>query len=160
MIHMLRAANIGDLDFIFNLIIDGAKEGHFNQELYTSDEAKRGFRIELMSILEKQVRLGGLRAYGSVYEIKGKRVGFLLISSGPGNKGNELWMASVDPEYRGKGHGKTMMLYVINQFSGKNLILFARCAPKSEVMYQLLTNNGFKLFETGPEGTRGITFQL
>jgi ribosomal protein S18 acetylase RimI-like enzyme len=95
-----------------------------------------------------------------VYEHEDKRIGFLLISEGPENKGNELWMAAVDPEYRNQGHGKTMILNVLNQFKGKNLFLFARCSPKSEIMYQLLTKNGFKLFETGPEGTRGIIYQL
>lgn len=51
---MLRAANVSDLDFIFQLIYEGAKEGYFNTQLYEIPEATRGLRIELTSILEIQ----------------------------------------------------------------------------------------------------------
>jgi hypothetical protein len=33
-VYMLRAANVSDLDFIFQLIYEGAKEGYFNTQLY------------------------------------------------------------------------------------------------------------------------------
>lgn len=82
------------------------------------------------------------------------------MSAGENNEGNELWIVAIDKKFRNQGHGKQMILGIINQFKGKNLMLFARCAPESEIMYQLLLQHGFNHFTTGQEGYRGLMYEL
>lgn len=157
---MHRYANIDDLDFIYGLIIDSAKDGHFDRRLYTMPEAARGWRVELASIISERKRINGLFASAIVYDVDEVPVGFVLMSAGEGNKGNELWMAAIHPEHRGRGHGTRMIRGVLDQFKGRNLILLARCAPASETMYRILLKSGFQHAATGEEGYRGLTYQL
>lgn len=157
---MHRNANIGDLDFIYEMVMDGAKYGYFNRKFQELTAAANGLRLELTSILKNQVRPNGLQAYGITYEYEGRPIGFVLMSAGEQNKGNELWMAAIHPDFREKGHGRKMVKGVLEQFKGRNLMLFARCAPESERMYQLLLNNGFRHVATGEEGYRGMMYEL
>lgn len=157
---MHRNANIGDLDFIYELVMGGAKHGFFNRQFQELPAAANGLRLELALILESQVRPNGLRAYGIIYEHKGLPIGFVLMSDDEQNKGRELWMAAIHPGFQKKGHGKKMIQGVLDQFKDRNLMLFARCAPESERMYQLLTKNGFKHVATGEEGYRGMMYEL
>ncbi len=157
---MLRAAKIGDLNFVFELIIEGAEKGHFSRELCESPNEAHAFRLELASILENGVNQEGMQSYGLVYESEGKRIGFMFMKAAFANRGNELWLAAIHPDYRNKGFGKAMILTVLNKFQGKNLYLYARCSPESKVMYQLLIKNGFQLNKIGSDGTRALIYQL
>lgn len=157
---MHRNANINDLGFIYELIMDGAKHGYFNRKFQEIPAAANGLRLELTSILTSQVRPNGLRAYGVIYEYQNEPIGFVLMSAGEENKGNELWMAAIHPDFRGKGHGKKMIQGILEQFKRRNLMLFARCAPESERMFQLLLKNGFRHVITGKEGYRGLMYGL
>ena len=47
-----------------------------------------------------------------------------------------------------------------NNFLLQRLMLFARCSPESEKMYQLLLKNGFAYVETSKEGYRGMIYEL
>lgn len=158
--NMHRNATINDLNFIFELIMDGAKSGYFNREFQDLPAAANGLHLELASILTDKTRANGLTAYGIIYENKGKRAGFVLMSAGEEDKGNELWMASIKPNLRGKGFGKKMIQGVLEQFKGRNLMLFARCAQESKAMFNLLSKNGFKHVATGEEGYRGMMYEL
>ena len=82
------------------------------------------------------------------------------MSAGPDNKGNELWMAAIDPLHRGQGEGREMIDSILDQFKGKNLSLFARCAPASERMFQMLLTRGFKQVALGEQGSRGLIYTL
>lgn len=157
---MHRNANLKDLEFMYSQIMDGANHGYFNRKFQELPAAANGLRLELTSILTKGVRPNGLRAYGIIFENNGVPIGFVLMSAGEGNKGNELWMAGIDSKHRGKGYGKQMIQGVLEQFKGRNLMLFARCAPESETMYQLLSKNGFRHVATGEEGYRGLMYEL
>lgn len=157
---MLRHAELKDLTFIYQLIMDGSKHGYFNREYQEKEAAADGLLVELELMITKNIRVNNIIAQAIVYEHLNKPIGFVLLSGGPDNKGNELYMASVAEGYRGKGHGKKMITGVLDQFKGKNKMLFARCAQESETMYQLLLKNGFKYSTTGDEGYRGLTYEL
>ena len=157
---MHRNANIHDLNFIYDLIMDGAKHGYFNRQYQTTIGASNGLKVELESILKNKKKYDGQTAYGVIFEHNGSPAGFVIMSAVENNKGNELWMAAVTPRLRGKGIGKKMIQGITQQFSGKNLMLMARCAPESETMFQLLLKSGFEHFDTGKEGYRGMMFTL
>lgn len=157
---MHHNASIANLDLIYELIMDGAKHGYFNREFQKLPAAANGLRLELTSILENRLRPNGLPAYGIVYEHEDRVIGFVLMSAGEGNIGNELWMAAIHPDFREKGHGRKMVQGVLEQFKGRKLMLFARCAPESKRMYQLLLKNGFRHVATGDEGYRGMMYEL
>lgn len=156
---MHRPATIQDVSFIYDLILDGSKNGYFNRAFCQVTGASNGLFVELTSIIAEKIRPNGLQAEALIYEHKGRSVGFIIMSAGENNKGNELWMAAIHPDHRGKGHGKAMITWVLDQFEGKNHLLFARCAPESEIMYQLLLSHGFSHMVTGDEGYRGLIYE-
>ena len=82
------------------------------------------------------------------------------MSTVENNKGNELYMSSIDTNYRNKGYGKKMIQGILDKFQGKNLTLLARCSNESERMFQLLLKNGFKHKATGEEGYRVLSYEL
>jgi RimJ/RimL family protein N-acetyltransferase len=157
---MLRHANPADIDFIYELIMSDAKDGHYNRDYCRIPEAANGLRVELSSILTTQIRPNGLKACGYIYELNKNQVGFVIISAAPENKWTELLMASISQKLRNKKHGKKMLTTILHQYKGKNALLFARCAHESEVMYQFLLKNGFRHVATGEEGVRGMLYEL
>jgi ribosomal protein S18 acetylase RimI-like enzyme len=156
-IVMMRNAAAADHQYILDLVLAEASKGHFSRDLLIP-AAARGFGIELASILANGVRHNGLRAYALIWEKNSKPIGFTIMSAGPENKGNELWMSAISPEHRGNGEGKAMVLEILKHFKGKNLGLLARCAPESEAMYRILTSNGFKHVDTGLQGSRFLMY--
>lgn len=156
---MMRNAFPEDFQFIFNLVLTEAKNGHFARELLIP-AATRGFEIELKSVLASRVRHNGIQAYALIWERNSKPIGFVIMSAGSDNKGNELWMSALSPEHRGSGEGKKIVSEILRQFKGKNLALIARCAPESEAMFHILTTNGFSHVNTGKQGSRGLMYTL
>jgi len=156
---MMRNASPSDFQFIYSLVLTEAQNGHFDRKLLIP-AATRGWELELKSVLTSGVRLNGLRSYALIWERDRKPVGFVIISAGSDNKGNELWMSAVSPNHRGRGDGKKMILEILRQFQGKNLILMARCSPESEAMFHILTTNGFNHVTTGEQGIRGLMYTL
>jgi len=157
---MHRNANINDLSFIYEQIMEGSKHGYFNRKFQELPAAANGLKLELTSILKNKIRPNGLSSYGIIYEFNDKPVGFIIMSAGEENKGTELWMAAIHSDYQNRGHGKKMIAGVLEQFKGRNLILMARCAPESEAMFQLLLKSGFRHLATGEEGYRGLAYEL
>lgn len=153
----MRNARLEDFDFIYNLVLAEARDGHFNRQLL-EPAATQGWRLNLTSILTLKKRHDGITAYGLIWEINGNRAGFVLMSGGPGNKGNELWMAAIAPQFRRSGEGRKMVADILRQFKGKRLILAARCSVESEAMFHILTTNGFEQVSTGEEGTRTLLY--
>ena len=64
---MHRDANIGDLDFIYDLIMNGATQGFFNRKFQQLPAAAHGLRLEISLILESRIRPNGLKASGIIY---------------------------------------------------------------------------------------------
>lgn len=156
---MMRNASPKDFQFIFSLVLAEAKNGHFARELLIP-AVTSGFEIELKSVLANRVRHNGIQAYALIWEKNSKPIGFVIMSAGPDNKGNEFWMSALSPECRGSGEGKKMVSEILHQFKGKNLALMARCAPESEAMFHILATNGFSHVATGEQGSRCLMYTL
>lgn len=156
---MLRNAGIVDLSFIYKLILNGSKKGHFNPEFNLNQLANEGLKKNLESILKNQKRLDiDVKAYALIAENSGKPTSFMIISAVKGSKGNEIWMMGTAPEYQGNGIASYFLDHVLKEFKMGNRVVHARCETVSDVMFKLLTKKGFKHLETGESGTRLLEY--
>jgi GNAT superfamily N-acetyltransferase len=158
---MLRNAIPEDLNFIHKLILDGARNGHFNPEFYLNSATNNGLKKNLESILKYQKRLDtNVQAYTLVSEEDGKPTSFMIISALEGAKGNEIWMMSTEPQHQRKGIASDFLDNILRQFKNGNRSVFVRCEPASEIMYKLLVKSGFEHLETSARGTRILGYNL
>ena len=148
---MLRYATLEDLDFVHSLVVEGAVEGHFNEDIIQNPKGIDAIRSELQSIVTSLRRIP---AQCIIYEQNSNPVGFLISSAVDGKKGNELWMAAIAPTSRGKGYGADMLDQILSQFLRAGVVLTARCLPASVLMFRMLQTRGFKHVATGEKGVR------
>lgn len=154
-----RPANSAkDIEFIYDLILEGSTNGNFSQEYATSKENARQLKYELVSIVLQNKRLNGAYAYAVIYQSTSTTIGFAIISAIEEKKGNEIYMASIHPSYRNQGYGKKMVASITEQFKNNNQVLMARCHTNSERMYQILLKQEFQYIHTGSEGYRFLVF--
>ena len=154
-----RPANSAkDIEFIYDLILEGSRNGNFAKEYATLQETARQLKYELVSIVLQNKRLNGAYAYAVIYQITNTTIGFAILSAIEGKNGNEIYMASIQPSYRNKGYGKKMIESITEQFKNNNQILMARCHMNSEKMYQILLKQEFQYIHTGSAGYRHLVF--
>ena len=88
---MCRNANISDLEFTYNLIIDGSKNKNFVEDYHQNPDAARGLKIEFLSILTNKIRANGNIAYTIIYEHQGNPIGFVIMPSIDKTKGRTIY---------------------------------------------------------------------
>lgn len=155
---MIVDATIHDFQFINNLILIEAKNGHFNKDL-VNPNMQNFWNDELSSILSRDSRNNGMFAKAYLWMRDDNPIGFVIMSAAAeDNKGNELWMAAITPNHRGLGEGKKMLATILQHFKGKNKILMARCSAESEAMFHILTTSGFEYKLTGQQGLRALVY--
>lgn len=148
---MFRNATHTDFNFIDPLIKAEAAKGHFNPKILRPPFSTT-WDLELKNVLQSNRRLNDLHAQALIWEERGYPIGFVILSAGPGNKGNELWMSAIASNHRGQGKGKAMLAALLQNFTGKNLVLMARCNAPSQTMLHLLTTHDFEVQETDSDG--------
>lgn len=77
-----------------------------------------------------------------------KPVGFVVQEKEP----EELLLAAIVPQYRGKGYGREMLDYFIANHMASKEIVCARCYQESKTMTNYLLNRGFKIKQKSPSG--------
>lgn len=159
---------ITDVDFIMELTIDDAKNGHLNKEvLYPSNIANhRQMLINLINGIGSVILTGtGKREQrnAAVYVCKHAtygNIGFIHIIEryeGSGDDEIEALSVSIKKEYRGLGYGRKIIEWFINE-TPRTANLYARCLVNSEIMCNLLLNKGFSVLSESQSGTK--TFEL
>jgi ribosomal protein S18 acetylase RimI-like enzyme len=167
---VLREATKADTRFVFKLINQEIKEGHFKE--WPSRRHKTYFKRYLRHALIAQgmwPRLVAPNPNDNVYigarlwiGMNGmKRVGFISISEeSPGSfeKSVEIWMVAVVPERRRNRFGKMMVDLVLDRMIEEmpKRRIIARCLPASHVMFDMLKRRGFRLLGTTPDGNRTL----
>ena len=153
---MLAPAHAGHLAFIHTIIRHGAIEGSFDPEL-----ALNSSETELFFANLRQALLGGrfvevaqdgtptaVPAPGYVYwPADGDRehpIGFGLFKS-MGDLGYELWLTGVDPQWRGRGHGRAMLSALLATPAGQlaHVVRVKQGGAGSAAMQHLLESLGF-----------------
>ena len=127
---MLAPAHAGHLGLVRNLIRQGAIEGSFDAELaINSPETELFFanlRQALLAGYFVEAGRGGelvtLAAPGYVYAPddgdRRQPIGFGLFKS-MGDLGYELWLTGMDPQWRGRGHGRAMITGLLATPAGR-----------------------------------------
>jgi hypothetical protein len=116
---MLRLASEKDLPLVRELIIDGAKAGSFDSALaQPTNEAAYFFSRMRRAVLEHVWLRAALNSESPtaisariwIYEewhVSPDPLGFVAVR-GAGHFGYELWLAAIQPEYRGLGGKRAM----------------------------------------------------
>ena len=159
---MFRKAKSSDIDAIHQLLVAEAAQGRFDRRL-VEEPYRTGFYENLDHIRKHGRRLDeDLRAQLLVWENDaGEATGCFINSAiacfvnGPikTDAGNEQWMSAVFTEFRGQKQGSEMRNAGLDYLHPR-VDVFARCAPESEVSFQMNLRRGFLLLHTTDEGVR------
>lgn len=164
----LKAAAPEDIEFVMEQIVDGVKEGHYEDSIL-DPEHQANYRAMFLGLMKGQGtatlgergierKSGSLWIYGNNDE---GNIGFFFASEkyeGSGENEIELLMAGIKNGFQRAGHGSNMIDYFF-ALCPKNVTLYARCYPASEAMYIVLVKKGFVKINTKPGGTRELEFK-
>ncbi len=150
---MLRRPVKQDIGPIIRLIVASAADGHFDPVL--AENRSRGWlRRDLTSIMQSGHRTDEpLLAQLLVWELDGERAGFYLGSSVIEDRGNEIYMTGIFPEFRGRGEATRMLEAVIKRVP-PDMDLFSRCLPVSQQAWRIKTRLGFETMRVSERGVR------
>lgn len=145
----LENTNLTDLQKIFDEIIDGASKGHFNPTYVVAEDGRENLQRMLIASMNGET-VPVFKDVDSIEEfstrlakvtLNDEYVGFLLVYR---NKDiTELMMASIFPEYRGKGLGRELCKLFKKVYKKNQLLV--RCKKASTIMRKVLINIGFKV---------------
>ena len=140
----IKAAKQKHTRQIVDFIVAGAHEGSFDS-LNEEKETRPYLKKDIESIIKQGKRLDAdLHAHALVIVDKDHVAGFAIMSDMPPNMpGCELYGYYLEPDYRGKGHGKNILNTLIRQAQPECRDFYVRCRKEAEVMYQLLIKLGF-----------------
>ena len=142
----VSVAESSDYDFIRKGTLNASRKKHFGI-LPHKPEQRDMMDASIYSLIMEHRFLDGLYAVPYVFWKQHSRIGFLVMTElFPGEGGNEIHLAFVSQKHQGKGYGSWMMDYILGTRQGQDI--YARCAPASEQMYQMLLRRGFEYVRT------------
>lgn len=145
-------AEAGDFDFMRKELILGARKRHFNFPVL-DPAGLRSLEDNIRSAIEHHRFCSGLLAVPILFMHKQSRVGMVIMTEvSPGQGGNEIHIVFVTDKHRGKGYGSQMVDSILASRQGVDV--YARCAPASQRMYEMLQRRGFVYLHTMQDGQR------
>jgi RimJ/RimL family protein N-acetyltransferase len=155
---MLKKTTPKHFEFIKSLIVEGASTGVFSPELASPladtlffHGLWAGISQGSMSIKQRQSGLTSYTYFNQAHS-KAEPLGFILIKDDENL--TELWMCSIQSQYRGKGLGKLMISEAMQTIKSKNIM--GRCSPGSSIALRILQKQGFISLGKGDEGTEFV----
>lgn len=150
---MLRKPTKQDVGPIIKLITAAAADAHFDPVL-AENRARSWLRKDLTSIMQRGRRTDEpLLAQLLAWDVDGSLAGFYLSSSVVEDRGNEIYMTGIFPEFRGRGEA-TRMLEAVIAAVPPELDLFSRCLPVSQQAWRIKARLGFQTLRTTDRGVR------
>ncbi len=161
--YHLRAAELDDVDFVFDEVLAGTRAGHYAECLLEEQLALRALLNNVIQSHQyarysnrasKEILFARLWIYGSKRD---DAVGFVLVSEiAPGSaiSEQELYVMGVRRDRRSAGHGQQLLRLCLSAY--RDTTLYARCLPCSDIMFQLLERNHFQHFQTMRQGGRAL----
>lgn len=158
---VLYPATQKDFNYIKELIIIGAKEGHYDDKII-----QNGFLLEstINGLINSSVNIsdGGI-AQTLISYYDNKKVGFVVLKAM--NYGmNEIWYFSLDKKYQNQGIGTKILYHVLKKYEtefphNKDKPIFtARCHYTSEAMFRVFKKFGFIHTGTTQSSFRFLAF--
>lgn len=148
--HVLAA--LPDTDFIFSLIIAGARKGHFSTQ-FSSDKA--ALRRHLGAVIgygrqgENQVH-----SQAMVTWLDDKRIGVTIVTATEKSDNSiEIGAIAIKREFQGMGYGAILLDALLARLLPHGAI-YVRCFPSSEKLFQMLIRRGFAVIAQTEKGTR------
>ena len=136
-----RKANLLDLPFIFNLLLDGSIEGCFTERFLTGAGAFDIFTFLFLHLLPVINRLGKFKRYKTlIFTRKQTDLGFLIINTLGSSQVIEF--CAIEHAHKGQKNG-TLMIKLFVEFSPKNTEIVAYCTKFSRPMQHILKKLGF-----------------
>ncbi|EKO3535600.1 GNAT family N-acetyltransferase [Vibrio fluvialis] len=149
----LVLATLEDADFIFNLVVSSAENGHFNPILIFP-VAQPGLRYQITTSIEGgwcYVNESEIRASRILIKrVNGQAVGFSWITSA--KKEYELYLLAVDQSFRKQGIGSELLRESIKVIPIDSVI-YGRLYHVSKVMAEMMKKIGFKQVPTSTKNT-------
>lgn len=150
----MRPASLNDLPYMAGQILDGARKGHFEKRILTSPQTELLYQ-ELEAIIRHRRRLNGpLGATALIFSNGRDPVGHAILTEIQGTPGIEIYALALDERRRGTGLGSAMLDLLIARFLPQAGAMYARCFPRSVVMYEMLVSRGFEYMLTLRSGLR------
>jgi len=145
------AADQSDLDWMFQLYIHAANNGHF--AIKNTPAGRDVVKENIFSIVTYQKMVDfNLQAQALVFESGYGKVGYVVMSElEPGLGGNEIQLFVVDEKLRGMGYGSYMLEEVIRRWHPL-VDIYARCHPASSQMAAMLRKANFGAAGKSREG--------
>ena len=136
-----RKANLLDLPFIFNLLIDGSIEGYFTERFLTNAGTFDIFTFLFLRLLPVINRFGKFNRYKIlVFTKKQTDLGFVIINS-VGNI-QVIEFCAIEHEHRGQKNG-TLMIKLFIESVSKNTEIAVYCTKFARPMQHILKKLGF-----------------
>lgn len=150
----MRPATLNDLSYMAEQILDGARKGHFEKRILASPQTELLYQ-ELEAIIRHRRRLNGpLAATALIFSNGQDPVGHAIMTEIQGTPGLEIYALALDERHRGTGLGSAMLDMLIARFLPQAGAMYARCFPRSVVMYEMLVSRGFEYMLTLRSGLR------
>ncbi|KHJ66374.1 hypothetical protein QU24_19665 [Pantoea rodasii] len=150
---MLRVADINDLPFIYDFIINEAKNGHFSSRrprCISNYLFKRGLARAILDRTYRDKDGSVLPAAVFIYETEGQPAGFFALIR-RNYSTNEIWLLGVVSRFRGQGLGK--LLFATAEKTAREIFqpqrgILVRSYMKSDRMITILAQNGYTKFRS------------
>ena len=136
-----RKANLLDLPFIFNLLIDGSREGSFTDRFLTGAGTSSIFTFLFLRLFPFTASWGKFKRFKILIFIKKQtELGFLIFNV----SGNiqVIEFCAIEHEHRGQKNG-TLMIKLFIETIPKNSEIAVYCTKFARPMQRVLKNLGF-----------------
>lgn len=141
MVFQWQAATQADTGYVFSLLLNGARNGHFEPQILSQ---KTEYRAYIQSAIHLQTDLRGYRTEVLIGWLNQTKVGAVVITEAIGTPdvGVEIAMIAIKAEFRGKGIGSTALDALLHQLLPSSSV-YARCFPASHKLERMLITRGF-----------------
>ena len=145
--YRLLQAEESDIPFMSELILDGARNGHFRFDPTDVEVAQQAHEEVCCMVREGRRLARSERARGVVVEADGRRVACAVLTDMEGGvDGYELYVFAVDPQFRDQGVGRWLLDALLERC--RPVDLYVRCTRASESMFAMLQRRGFEHLDT------------
>lgn len=136
-----KKATDKDSGFIFSLILNGARKGHFEPGILVD---KEGYRAYLHCAISREIDPRGYPTLAWVGWNDNTRVAAAIMTAAVGTPdiGMELAMIAMKSEFQGLGLGSEGLDTLLNLYLPQGSV-YVRCFPASQRFRQMLTDRDF-----------------
>lgn len=136
-----QTANRADIGYVFSLVLNGARNGHFEPQILSQKSEYRKY-LELAINLQTDPR--GYRTEVLIGWLDQKKTGAVVLTEAIGTPdvGIEIAMIAIKAEFRGTGLGSLALDSLLHRLLPRASV-YARCFPASQKLQQMLSKRGF-----------------